>query len=62
MNNWLLSRLHASETLISVTPVYPLICGSCSIIKHQRYVHTSYSVIIDPLINCLQDIIMHIRL
>lgn len=57
----LFSRLHTCETLISQTPVYPLIYGSCSIIKHQHYVCTSYSVIIDPLINCLQDIIMHIR-
>lgn len=57
----LFSRLHMCETLISQTPVYPLIYSSCSIIKHQHYVCTSQSVIIDPLINCLQDIIMHIR-
>lgn len=57
----LLSRLCACETLISKTPVYPLIYGICSIIKHQCYVYTSYSVIIYPLINCLQDIIMRIK-
>lgn len=55
------SRLHACETLISETPMYPLIYGSCSIIKHHCYVYTSYSMIIYPLINCLQDIIMHIK-
>lgn len=57
----LFSRLHAYETLISQTPGYLLISGSCSTIKHQCYVYTSYTMIIDPLINCLQDIIMHIR-
>lgn len=55
----LFPSLHACETLISTTPGYPSIYSSCSIITHQRYVQTSYSVIIDPLINCLQDIIMH---
>lgn len=41
--------------------MYPLIYGSCSIIKHHCYVYTSYSMIIYPLINYLQDIIMHIK-
>lgn len=41
--------------------MYPLIYGSCSIIKHHCYVYTSYSMIIYPLINCLQNIIMHIK-
>ncbi|KAF4793021.1 hypothetical protein TURU_115586 [Turdus rufiventris] len=35
----LFSRLHTCETLISQTPVYPLIYGSYSIIKHQHYTY-----------------------